>query len=144
MSPLNLFFCLLISMVFIGCSSSTGPVDIRDMATPPEATTTDGEQVAMVQPVRPEIKASQVPLVERLIDQSNQSLANNNFDQAINLAEKGLRIDRKEPRLYLVLAKTYTAKGNRQQAIYFAQQGLLYTGKRQAIYKQLKQYTQLQ
>ena len=141
MNPFNLFCYLLIAAIIIGCSSATGPVNIRDVATPPIATTADGEQVAVVQPVIPEVKVLRVPLVEKLIDQSNQSLDNDRFDQAIDLAEQGLRVDRKEPRLYLVLAKTYTAKGNRQQANYFAQQGLRYVGKRQAIYKQLKKYT---
>ena len=140
MNLFNLLFCLLVTLVFIGCSSSTGPASVRELSSPPAVTTIDGEQVALAQPVVPEVTVLRVPLVEKLIDQSNQSLHSNRFDQAINLAERGLRIDRKEPRLYLVLAKTYSAKGDRQQASYFAEQGLRYVGKKQAIYRELEQY----
>lgn len=62
--------------------------------------------------------------VERLITEAEQHIADNNWQGAIATAERGLRVDRREPSLYLLLAKSYYALNDNHRAQQFAQQGL--------------------
>lgn len=132
---------VLFLFVVTACSSTTGPVVIRESSTP--VLTKDGRNVdvdnkpATAQPVAPSRVNTTIPVVEKLIVQSNQELSNKRYEQAINLAERGLRINRKEPRLYLALAKSHKGEGNRQQSVYFAKQGLRYVAKDSNVYREL-------
>ena len=85
-------------------------------------------------------KKRTLPLVEQLILQANMALDKNQYEQAISLAERGLRVDRREPRFYLVLAEAYDLLNKAQQANFFAQQGLRYTGKSDEISLKLRLY----
>jgi tetratricopeptide (TPR) repeat protein len=128
-------------MVVSACTSTRGPVTIRETGAPPliESTTDSGAkpQVAIVQPVVPDKQKSLLPLVESRVVQANNELQRKRYEQAINLAEQGLRIDRKEPRLYLVLAQAYQSLANKQQAVYFAKQGLRYAQKNTPVFDKL-------
>jgi len=140
----SLLKIVTVSLLFIvaGCSSTSGPVIIRESSTPAITTkdvgSVDAEsRPATAQPVAPNRTKKIIPVVEKLISQSNRELINKQYEQAINFAERGLRIDRKEPRLYLVLSKAYKRDGNRQQSIYFAKQGLRYAEKNNSDYQEL-------
>ncbi len=140
---LNCFIALLF-LIVTACSSTSGPVVIRDSSTISPVTPTVSEekkeesiQQARVQPVTPDGPVKVIPLVEKLVIQSRQEYSNKNYEQAINLAEKGLRVNRKEARLYLVLAKAYKAEKNTKQSNYFAKQGLRYAKKGEPTYSEL-------
>lgn len=141
------------------CATSPGEVNIRDVTTPslepgqgnstvdikndtdvlkkeavPEA------NKAKVQPVYPEDNRVASPLARKLLAESQQQLASRRPKEAIVTAEKGLRIDRKEPKFYEVLAASYSQLGDKKQAAYFAQQGLRYVKKESAEYRSLQQW----
>ncbi|MEO0443828.1 MAG: hypothetical protein AAFZ92_08840 [Pseudomonadota bacterium] len=127
--------------VVVSCASTTGPVVIRDSSPSlkDSTRTTDGNAVAVAQPVIPAKQSPQPPLLESIIQQANEVLALGDTNKSIALAEKGLRIDRKQPRLYLVLAKAYLEKNNQQQSRFFAQQGLRYRSVDKMIESELRQ-----
>ncbi|HMW70483.1 MAG TPA: tetratricopeptide repeat protein, partial [Cellvibrionaceae bacterium] len=50
-----------------------------------------------------------------------------NYQTAISTAERGLRIDRRAPALYLVMAQSYLALNQPTQAAQFANQGLRFS-----------------
>ncbi len=143
---LRLFCLLFVGLILSACSSTGGPVIIRDSQEPVFSDPATGEeragetqqQVVIAQPVVPDRQQATVPLIERLVVQANQQIANRNYDQAINLSERGLRINRKESRLYLTLAKAYSGLSNKQQSVYFAKQGLRYASKDGDVFTQLK------
>lgn len=114
--------------------SLNGSLGTSNNSSQPDAVT--------VQPVSPAAKtvSSASPLKNKLIQQSQQQLAQNNLEgakAAIVLAERGLRIDRKEPAFYEVLALAYDQMGVPQQSRYFAQQGVRYASKGSAVYRSL-------
>ena len=59
------------------------------------------------------------------------------FD-AIHSAETGLRMDRREPRLYWILSTSYLAMGDAAKAKEFARQGLRYAPSGSLLARQLK------
>ena len=95
------------------------------------------EDIAIAQPVVPDRRLKSIPLIEQLVGQSSQALSDQRYTQAINLAERGLRIDRKEARFYLVLARSYRGLNNNKQSVYFAKQGLRYASKNTSEYASL-------
>lgn len=64
------------------------------------------------------------PAVTSLINQSRAQYNARNYPAAIATAERGLRIDRRTPELYLLLAQSYLQQSNAPQAKQFVQQGL--------------------
>lgn len=133
---------VLISLLS-ACASHTGPVIIRDSGTASTAPT------ETAQPSRPDVRpvapakaapSSVSPLKQKLIRQSEQALVKDNPKGAIVLAERGLRIDRKEPQFYQVLASAYDALSNQAQSIYFAKQGLRYAKKGSEVYQSLEKW----
>lgn len=145
--PLPIIMCIVVVTVVVtlaACTRSTGPAVIRDAVPPgagqktarqPEST---GESVAMLQPPVPGQQPAAIPLVEQLIRRANQELDNHNFERAIADAEHGLRINRREPRLYLVLAKAYEQLANQKQSTHFARQGLRYAARDSDSYRSLE------
>ena len=142
---------LLVSMFSLvalaGCSSVTGPVSVRDSGVlSPESSVPDSgrhDQVALVRPVFPENREKRtVPLLEKLIREANHSLLQRQPDKVVALAERGLRIDRKDSRLYLLLAQAYTQQGNARQAAHFARQGLRYSVRSAPEYGHLQEFLQ--
>lgn len=144
----RLFIVFLLLSVLVSCSSTTGPVAIRDSTNVDRASannrlntnesTTTGERVALVDPVAPDAKKITVPIIERLAEQADQQYRASNYKEAINIAERGLRINRKEPRFYLTLTKAYKSLNNNKQAVFFAQQGLRYAQKNSPLFFELK------
>jgi Flp pilus assembly protein TadD len=133
---------VMLLLVVAACSSTTGPVVIRESSSHVMTSKDDGSvgvdsKSARLQPVAPNRTLATIPVVEKLIVQSNFEARNKNYEQAINLAERGLRINRKEPRLYLALSKACKGGGNRQQSVYFARQGLRYAKRGSDVYRSL-------
>lgn len=62
-----------------------------------------------------------------LVNQAQTQLSSGNYQAAIATSERGLRIDRRTPELYLVLAKSYLKLGQVDQAAEFANQGLRFS-----------------
>ncbi len=140
----------LMTLFLISCASTTGPVTIRDSggepayrnsqkgANSPSEKSDDRTDIAILSPVRPDTKKTAVPIIDRLVNQANRQLITADYKKAITTAERGLRINRKEPRLYLALAKAYRGLQNTRQSSYFAKQGLRYAQKGGVVFSQLK------
>lgn len=127
--------CLMAAMVIVGCSATV----TRDY--PPVKDSTTGSDAGgavedrapdevIVPPQQPDAETAtpQQPLVNpavtSLINQARAQYNARNYPAAIATAERGLRIDRRTPELYLVLAQSYLQQSNPQQAQQFVQQGL--------------------
>lgn len=138
------FLCVVLLVLINACASTRGPVVIRDSVDQSQTTTVTGKTVGgdssqpqKTAPVVPDAPRTSLPLVEKLIASANQYYQQQRYEQAIEQAERGLRVDRKESRLYLVLAKAYEGQGNKEQARYFARQGLRYAEKGSATQRGL-------
>ncbi len=66
--------------------------------------------------------------VSSLIQAARKAYQNGDYSGAIASSERGLRIDRREPELYLLLAQSYLALARPAQAEQFARQGLRHSG----------------
>ncbi|HMW47191.1 MAG TPA: tetratricopeptide repeat protein [Cellvibrionaceae bacterium] len=62
-----------------------------------------------------------------LVSQAQAAYQAGNYQTAISTAERGLRIDRRAPALYLVMAQSYLALNQPTQAAQFANQGLRFS-----------------
>ena len=143
---------VLLSLALVSCSSTTGPVAIRDSTNVHRTSTGRGsanyyvdgnnistnKKIALVDPVAANAKKIVIPIIERLAEQANLQYRANNYKQAINTAERGLRINRKEARFYLTLTKAHKRLNNNRQAVFFARQGLRYAQKNSSIFFELK------
>jgi tetratricopeptide (TPR) repeat protein len=77
-------------------------------------------------PVKPQAAPGTGNAVVSLIAQANVQYQAKNYQAAIATAERGLRIDRRAPELYLILAKSYVQLSNIPLAQQFVQQGIRY------------------
>ena len=62
-----------------------------------------------------------------LVSQARAQYQARNYQGAVATAERALRIDRRSPEVYLVLAQSYVQLANKQLAMQFAQQGIRYS-----------------
>ncbi|GGY80001.1 hypothetical protein GCM10011613_26260 [Cellvibrio zantedeschiae] len=62
-----------------------------------------------------------------LVSQARAQYQAKNYNAAIATAERALRIDRRSPEVYLVLAQSYVQLANTQLAMQFVQQGIRYS-----------------
>lgn len=81
--------------------------------------------------------------VMSLINQSRAQYNARNYQGAIATAERGLRIDRRAPELYLLLAQSYVQLAMPQQAEQFARQGLRYSQAGSAVAEGLQRVQQI-
>lgn len=65
----------------------------------------------------------------QLIADAQRQYQLNDWSAAIATAERGLRVDRRDVRLYLLIAKSYRALGDIDLSKQFAEQGLRYVSK---------------
>lgn len=86
----------------------------------------DPEEVVISRPQPSTPQAAPVQALGRMLQDSRAQLNARNWQAAIVIAERGLRIDRREPEFYLLLAKSYWALAERDRARQFARQGLRY------------------
>jgi len=83
-------------------------------------------------PVAPRVPAPVVPnassnATASLVSQARAQYQAKNYQGAVATAERALRIDRRSPEVYLVLAQSYVQLANKQLAMQFAQQGIRYS-----------------
>ncbi|MBX2807420.1 MAG: tetratricopeptide repeat protein [Cellvibrionaceae bacterium] len=142
-------FLVLVSLS--ACSSLSGPVTIRESAPPVSAAQRDGTEqsagpsvtraAAAPGPVAPRAAKATLPVIDTLLAEADGRLSRGDYVVAINLAERGLRIDRQDPRFYLVLASAYYQLDNKPQSTAFARQGLRYVQRETTVYQQLKWFS---
>jgi Tfp pilus assembly protein PilF len=86
----------------------------------------------------PSMPEQPVRAVDRLLQDSRSQLAARDWQAAIASAERGLRIDRREAELYLLLAQAYHGLGDLDRSVQFARQGLRHvTSERSAVARAL-------
>ena len=135
----------ILLLMLAACTS--GPAPVRDAVTTPvpEHSIPTTQDKSSVQPKRtPKIApliakphAAPLPLSSELKQQAEQSLQSHRWEQAILFAERGLRINRKEPFFYWVLSTAYQQLSKIQQSIDFARQGLRYASNNSRLKNQL-------
>jgi Tfp pilus assembly protein PilF len=102
---------VLVFLVILLVAGCAGPL-VQDTKPPTEAV---------------EYTTERNPAVDGLIEQAGMAYQAGDYHGAIASAERGLRIDRREPALYLLLAQSYLELARPRQADEFARQGLRYT-----------------
>lgn len=78
--------------------------------------------------------SSSASAVTSLVNQAYEEYIGERYSRAIALAERGLRINRRSPELYLILAQCYWKQLLPTQSKQFAQKGLRYSRKDSEIY----------
>ena len=118
---------LLLSLALAGGCSTYGPAG-GDPApveekpdytavTPPPTTPEPASR-----PAQPRASAAYQPLLDR----AGQAAGRGEYEEALALLERAQRIDPDSAEIYLALARTHHARGDRQQARAVAERGLLY------------------
>jgi tetratricopeptide (TPR) repeat protein len=126
---------LFIVINLAGCASNrpeTAPVIIEKSA--PEPQPEIAPPVKPVEPVIPEAvpqtrvqpPAASSNATASLVSQARAQYQAKNYQGAIATAERALRIDRRVPDVYLILAQSYIQLANPQAALQFVQQGIRY------------------
>lgn len=95
----------------------------------------------LVREAPPEEEAQPEPgmaAIQSLVHQARLEYGEGDYQGAIAAAERGLRIDRREPELYLLLAQSYLALARPQQADEFARQGLRFSSPDSVLHQALK------
>jgi len=87
------------------------------VVTPPPTT-----PQAPSRPAEPSTAAAWKPLLAR----ADQAARSGDYDQALALLERAQRIEPRSGEIYLQLARTHQARGDRDQAQAAAERGLLY------------------
>lgn len=128
--------CLLLAgltLAFAGCTpyseqqqrppvtSPTSGANSPSATTPPPVVQ---PQPGVVPRPTPGAAATLNPAAISLAKQARGQYQAQDYQAAIATAERGLRIERRAPDLYLVLAQSYLQLGEAQKAAMFAQQGL--------------------
>lgn len=135
---------LLGAIVTSGCSSvpeQPAPVVVSQPAVvvadpvpdvPPRA-----PQVPVAaEPVDPVVGTN--PAIDSLVDQGWRYIQQREYERAIAVGERALRIDRYDPRVYLILAQTYRLQGDLPLSRQYAQRGLAVADSRSDVYRQLQ------
>lgn len=134
----SLLCIALLTMVLqlVGCathSEQQPPAPVIEKSEPSEKTDVKPPE----KPVVPVVPPTAVPqtktvapvgnAVASLIVQARNQYGAKNYQAAVAIAERGLRIDRRAPELYLILAQSYVQLANTQLAQQFVQQGIRYS-----------------
>jgi tetratricopeptide (TPR) repeat protein len=118
----------------VGCAGNVKPeatpVVIEQSA--PVAVPEVNVPVKPVEPVIPEAvpqTRAHIPVASSnatasLVSQARAQYQAKNYQGAIAIAERALRIDRRAPDVYLILAQSYMQLANTQAALQFVQQGI--------------------
>lgn len=131
----NLLLFVLLSTVLVGCTGniktqeSAPVIEKSSDAVPPHVKEPERPVEVIAQP--PSAPKVQVPpptsnAVVSLITQARAQYQAKNYQATIAIAERGLRIDRRAPELYLLLAQSYLQLANTPLAKQFVQQGIRY------------------
>jgi len=93
-------------------------------------------------PATEQTQDSGTAAVISLVEQSRLAYEHGDYNSAIQSAERGLRIDRREPEFYLVLAQSYLELAQPAQAEQFARQGLRHSLPDSHLYQALEEVKQ--
>jgi tetratricopeptide (TPR) repeat protein len=134
-----LFVSGLLSLM-AGCASTTydlPPVTDSDASDADGTVQTypAGEPAPSMESIDPELSTpapvpaqpATNPAVVSLTNQARAQYNTRDYQTAIATAERGLRIDRRSPELYLIIAQSYVQLAMPQRAEQFVQQGLRYS-----------------
>jgi tetratricopeptide (TPR) repeat protein len=133
---------LLLSVIFmltqlVGCAGNVRPeltpqvIEKSEPVAKPEVKAPE----KTVEPVAPPqaVPQTQAPVptassnaTGSLVSQARAQYQAKNYQGAIATAERALRIDRRAPDVYLILAQSYVQLANTQLALQFVQQGIRY------------------
>ena len=121
----------------VGCATNTEtrtPAPVVETAPPvakPEVK--QPEKPVEPPPVPQAVPQTQAPApsaaskaVGSLADQARTQYKAKNYQGAVATAERALKIDRRSPEVYLILAQSYVQLANKQLALQFVQQGIRY------------------
>lgn len=118
----------------VGCAGNVKPDDTPVVIeqSAPVAVPEVNVPVKPVEPVIPEsvpqtrapIPAASSNATASLVSQARAQYQAKNYQGAIAIAERALRIDRRAPDVYLILAQSYMQLANTQAALQFVQQGI--------------------
>lgn len=111
----------LAALVLVLSACATRPIEIEDG---PQIETREGGGPAAEEPQRAPQNSDLA--LNQLLKDAHRHLAAENWEAASASAERGLRIDRREPELYLVLARAYLGLADPRRALEFVRQGLRY------------------
>ena len=128
---------LVIATQLVGCAGNVhtntpAPVieKIPPTATPePSQPEVPPEPPVVLQPappVQPPAPAPSSKAVSSLVDRARAQYNLKNYQAAVATAERALKIDRRSPEVYLILAQSYVQMANNQLAFQFVQQGIRY------------------
>ncbi|BFM10263.1 hypothetical protein R50072_04160 [Simiduia litorea] len=106
-------------VLLVGCSRQAVAPDIEAA----EATESESASPAAESPKRSEA-------LSRLIARASEAYQTGDYQTVVDVAERGLRMDRYAPELYLLLAQGYYGLGLSEQAVSFARLGLRYISAR--------------
>ncbi len=120
----------------VGCASNVKP-EVTPAVIEKSAPVPAPEVKAPVKPVEPVIPEAvpqtraPIPVASSnatasLVSQARAQYQAKNYQGAIAIAERALRIDRRAPDVYLILAQSYMQLANTQLALQFVQQGIRY------------------
>lgn len=120
----------------VGCAGNVKP-EVTPVVIEQSAPVAVPEVKAPVKPVEPVIPEAvpqtraPVPVASSnatasLVSQARAQYQAKNYQGAIATAERALRIDRRAPDVYLILAQSYMQLANTQLALQFVQQGIRY------------------
>jgi len=132
--------CIFIITQLVGCAGHVKPaseqppvIEKSEPAPKPDDIKVPEKPVEPIAPP-PVVPQTQAPAptatsnaTASLVSQARAQYQAKNYQAAIATAERALRIDRRSPDVYLILAQSYIQLANSQLAMQFVQQGIRYS-----------------
>ena len=124
-----------LALTVVGCAS-TAPVAPQPQESSPVAVEPAEEVFYPAEPeYAPEpprvvvqeprvVESNQNPALDSLVDQALRFMSERQYARAISTAERGMSIDRYDPRVYLLLAQAHKLSGNLALSRQYAERGL--------------------
>lgn len=137
----KILLVLMIGLSFqlVGCGSNVKPQPSAPVVERPTTPVPKPEIVVPVKPQEPAPPQQVTPqtqpqpvlatsnAVASLVSQARMQYQAKNYAVAVATAERALKIDRRSPEVYLILAQSYVQLANTQLAQQFVQQGIRYS-----------------
>lgn len=124
-----------LALTLVGCASTApvpappqeaGPVAVdpaEEVFYPAEPEYAPEPPRVVVQEPRV-VESNQNPALDSLVDQALRFMSERQYARAISTAERGMSIDRYDPRVYLLLAQAHKFSGNLALSRQYAERGL--------------------
>ncbi len=148
---------LTIALASTGCVSTyvgPPPASQSPSATPRSAPV---EEIGKVEPTAPVTTAPEPTVqirpgsdqsyrssraIDGLLSDGWKLFEQQRYDASVSVAERALRIDRRNPEVYLLLARSYLLQSQPALAKQFARQGLAFANSSEPVYRQLQELLQ--